>query len=103
MLLLSSAQNGSLGLRSDSLHVAIVITDWRSGSPSATLSVAAALHASLLQIHILDVFVVVVDGADMTVLQAIASNPELVFFTNSFNGSNLQQFQDTILPKLCTW
>jgi len=97
-LLLSSARSGALGLRSDSSPVAIVITDGRSNSQSATLSAAAALHAS----NIFDVFAVGVDGADVTELQAIASNPELVFFTNSFNSNGLQQLQDRILPQLCT-
>jgi len=98
MLLLSSARNGRLGLRSDSSHVAIVITDGRSGSPSATLSAVAALHAS----NIFDVFAIGIDGADVTELQAIASNPEFVFFTSSFNNNGLQQLQDRIVPLLCT-
>jgi len=98
-LLLSSARSGVLGLRNDSSHVAIVITDGESNSRSATLSAAAALHAS----NIFDVFAIGVDGADVTELQAIASNPEFVFFTNSFNLSNiLQQLQDRILSQLCT-
>jgi len=98
-LLLSSAQNGTLGLRSDSSHIAIVITDGRSGSQSATLSAAAALHAS----NIFDVFAVGVYRADVTVLQGIASNPEFVFFTNSFYSNNgLQQLQDRIISQLCT-
>jgi len=97
-LLLSSARSGALGLRSDSSHVAIVITDGVSNDRSATLSAAAALQAS----NIFDVFAVGVDGADVTELQAIASNPELVFFTNLFNSRGLQQLQDRIVPQLCT-
>jgi len=97
-LLLSSAQNGTLGLRNDSSHVAIVITDGASNDRSATLSAAAALHAS----NIFDVFAVGVDGADVTELQTIASSPEFVFFTNSFNSSSLQQLQNRILPQLFT-
>jgi len=97
-LLLSSAQNGALGLRNNSSHVAIVITDGVSNDRSATLSAAATLHAS----NIFDVFAVGVDGADVTELQGIASNPEFVFFTNSFNSNGLQQLQDRILPQLCT-
>ena len=96
-LLLSSAQNGVLQLRSDSLKVAIVITDGKSSSSSATLSAAAALHAS----NIFDVYSVGVDGADLTELQGIASRPDFVFFTNSFNSTGLQQLQDRILPQLC--
>ena len=96
-LLLSTAQNGSLGLRNDSTKVAIIITDGRSTSRTATLLAAAALHAS----NIFEVYSVGVDGADLTELQGIASRPDFVFFTNSFNSTGLQQLQDRILPQLC--
>ena len=93
-LLLSSAQNGALGLRSGSSKVAVIITDGQSNSQSATLSAAAALHAS----NTFKVYAVGVDGADVTELEGIASSPELVFFTN-YNG--LQQLQDRIIPESC--
>ena len=95
-LLLSTAQNGAIGLRDDSSKVAIVITDGRSSSQSATLSAAAALHAS----NIFDVFAVGVGGADLTELVGIASSPEFVFFTSSFNSMGLHQLQDRILSRL---
>ena len=97
-LLLSTAQNGALRLRSNSSKVAIVITDGRSSSSSATLSAAAALHAS----NIFDVYAVGVGGAYLPELEGIASSPEFVFFTSFFNSTSLQQIQDRILPKfLC--
>ena len=96
-LLLSTAQNGVLGLRSDSSKVAIVITDGQSDSQKATISAAAALHAS----NIFDVYAVGVDGTNMTELQGIASSPEFVFFTNYFNYNGLQQLQDRIISALC--
>ena len=96
-LLLSTAQDGTLGLRSNSSKVAIVITDGRSNSQSATLSAAAALHAA----NIFDVYAVGVDGVDLTELEGIASSIELVFFTNSFNNNGLEQLLDRILPQLC--
>ena len=96
-LLLSIAQNGVLGLRSDSSKVAIVITDGQSSSRTATLSAAAALHAS----NIFDVYAVGVDGAYLPELEGIASSPEYVFFTSSFNSTGLQQLQDRIVPQLC--
>ena len=96
-LLLSTAQNGVLGLRNDSFKVAIIITDGRSSNSSATLSAAARLHAS----NIFDVYAVGVDGAYLPELQGIASSPDFVFFTNSFNSTGLQQLQDGILPQLC--
>ena len=96
-LLLSSAQNGTLGLRNDSSKVAVIITDGQSSNRSATLSAAAILHAS----NIFDVYAVGVDGAYLPELQAIASSPDFVFFTSSFNSTGLQQLQDRILPQLC--
>ena len=96
-LLLTTAQNGILGLRSDSLNTAIIITDGHSSDHLATLSAAAALHAS----NIFDVFAVGVGGADLIELQTIASSPEFVFFTSSFNNTGLQQVQEKLLPQLC--
>ena len=96
-LLLSTAQNGTLGLRNDSSKVAIVITDGRSSSSSATSSAAAALHAP----NIFDAYAVGVGGAYLPELQGIASSPEFVFFTNSFNSIGLQQLHDKIIPHLC--
>ena len=96
-LLLSTAQNGLLRLRSDSTKIAIVITDGHSNSQTATLSAAARLHAS----NIFDVYAVGVDGADLTELWGIASSPDFVFFTSSFNSSGLQQLQEKLMPQLC--
>ena len=96
-LLLSTAQNGALGLREDSSKAAIIITDGRSSNPNATSSVATALHAS----NIFDVYAVGVDGADLNELEAIASSPEFIFFTSSFNNAGLQQLLVKLLQQLC--
>ena len=96
-LLLSTAQNGVLGLRNDSFKVAIVITDGQSSSRTATLAAAARLHAS----NIFDVYAVGIEGAYLPELQGIASSPDFVFFTNSSNSTGLQQLHDGILPQLC--
>ena len=96
-LLLSTAQNGVLGLRNNSTKVAIVITDGESSSSSATLSAAARLHA----LNIFDVYAVGVDGAYLPELQGIASSPDFVFFTSSFDSAGLQQLQDRLIPQLC--
>ena len=96
-LLLSTAQNGTLGLRSDSSKVAIVITDGHSNSQSATISAAAALHAS----NIFDVYAVGVGGADLTELENIASSPDFVFFASYFNSTSLQQLKKNLLQQLC--
>ena len=97
-LLLSSAQNGKLGLRNDSSKVAFVITDGWSNSPSTTLSAARLLHA----LHIFDVFAVGIVGANLTELQGIASSPKFVFFAKFLSNNNLQQLHDEILQELCT-
>ena len=96
-LLLSSAQNGVLGLRNDTSKVAIVITDAQSNSRSATLYAANLLHAS----NIFDVYAVGVDVADLIELKGIASSPEFVFFTSSFSSISIQQLEDEIMSQLC--
>ena len=97
--LLTTAQNGSLGLRRYSLKIAIVITDGESIDRSATFSSAAALHAS----NVFDVFSVGVDetvtGNDLNGLRAIASSPEFVFFTSSFYSTGLRLLQNRMLCK----
>ena len=96
-LLLSTAQNGALGLRSDSSKVMIFITDGRSDDKSETFTAADALHAS----NIFNIVTVGISGADMTELQRIASSRELVFFTHYFNSIGLQELKDKILSRLC--
>ena len=97
-LLLSTAQDGRLRLRSNSLKVAIVITDGESNNPVATETAATRLHAS----NVFNVvYAVGIAGADPTELQLIASDPPFVLFTESFSNADLQQLQDNILPQLC--
>ena len=96
-LLLLTAQNGTLGLRNNSLNSAIVITDGQSNNLSLTSAAAYALHAT----NIFDVYAVGVDGANQTELNRIASSPEFVFFTSSFNSDGLQQLENELLLHLC--
>ena len=96
-LLLSTAQDGRLRLRSNSLKVAIVITDGESNDPDATEIAATRLHAS----NIFDVYAIGIAGANQTELQLIASDPRFVLFTESFSNADLQQLQQKILPELC--
>ena len=98
-LLLSTAQNGTLGLRNDSSKVAIVITDGQSNNPSATLSAAAALHAS----NIFDVYAVGVGDAYLPELWEVASKACFVFFTSSFSTASIQQLQEKVLQHLSKW
>ena len=97
-LLLSTAQDGRLRLRSNSLKVAIVITDGGSNNPVATEIAATMLHAS----NIFNVvYAVGIARAIRTELQLIASDPRFVLFTESFSNADLQQLQENILPQLC--
>ena len=97
-LLLTTAENGSLGLRNNSSKIAIVITvtDWASTDSDATSLAATTLHAS----NIFDVYAV---GANRLELQRIASGPEpdFVLFADSFDNADLQQLEENILPGLC--
>lgn len=75
-LLLSSAQNGSLGIRNQTSHIAIVITGgWSDYSVRST---AAALHAA----NIFDVYAIGYDSASIYELNTIASDPKFVYFTD---------------------
>ena len=96
-LLLSSAQNGTLGLRSGSSNVAIVIAGRRSNNQSATLSAATTLHAS----NIFDVFAVGIRGFNPIELITIATFREFYFFENSFDKSSLMLLKDEVLRQLC--
>ena len=74
-LLLSTAQDGQLGLRNGSSKIAIVITDGESTNMSATFVAADKLNSS----NIFDIYAVGVGNADQTELRVIASSPDLVF------------------------
>ena len=95
-LLLSSAQNGALGLRNNSSKVAIVITDRRPYSISRTLSAADALHS----LNIFDIYAI--GRTDFRELKSIASSPEFAYSVSSFTSTELQKTKDEILPQLCT-
>ena len=97
-LLLSTAQDGTLGLRDIANKVAIIITDGQSTNQSATLTATSALHAS----DIFEVYAVGVARADLTELEAIASSPEFVLFTSSFDSNNLHQLVDRISLQFCS-
>ena len=98
-LLLSSAQDGSMGLRPGHPAIAIVITDGESNVNQAqTIPNAQSVHASNI---FQQVYAVGVGNADLTELNAIASDPSLVFNTNSFDSSAIQQLQQTLSERLC--
>ena len=63
-----------------------------------TIASAQALHASNI---FQQVYAVGVGNADVTELNAIASDPSLVFNTNSFDSTDIQQLQQSLSLRLC--
>ena len=96
-LLLSSAQDGGMGIRDGYPHVAIVVTDGRSNSESATLAAANALHAA----NIYQVYAAGLGGANLVELNAIASDPSLVFFTDEFNAGSVAELTRNFTQMIC--
>ena len=94
-LLLSSAENGSLGIRNETSNIAIVITGGQSNSQYSTQSAAAALHAA----NIFDVYAIGYGSADINELNTIASDPNFVYFTNVLN---IEELQMNVINQLCS-
>ena len=97
-LLLSSAQNGSLGIRNGTSNIAIIITGGRSDSYYSTQSAAAALHAT----NIFDVYAIGYGNANINELNAIASDPHFVHFINISNMLDLEKSQLNVTDQLCS-
>ena len=97
-LLLSSAQNGLLGIRNETSHIAIVITGGRSNSNYSTQSAAAALHAA----NIFDVYAIGYSSADINELNAIASDPNFVYYTNFYSRNDTKELGRNITDQLCS-
>lgn len=70
------------GARNDSKHIAIVMTDGQSSSPSATSVAAAALHKTGTEVMTIGI------GSSVTLseLQTIASDNQHVFQVISFDA-----------------
>ena len=96
--LLSSAQNGFLGIRNETSNIAIVITDGRSDNQFSTRSAAASLHAA----NIFDVYAIGYGSADINELNTIASDPNFVYFTDFFSSFDIQQLQMNLTDQLCS-
>ena len=97
-LLLSSTQNGSLGIRNKTSNIAIVITGGRSDYQNSTQSAAAALHTA----NIFDVYAIGYDRADNYELNTIASDPHFVYFTAFYNRYDIEELQMNITDQLCS-
>ena len=97
-LLLSSAQNDTLGLRAERTNIAIVFTAGRSSSQFSTLLAANALHAA----NIYDVYAVGIDRADFFELRTIASDPRFVYRRSFFSSFDVERLQQFVINRLCT-
>ena len=97
-LLLSSAQDGSLGIRNETSNVAIVITGGRSYDYYSTQSAAAALHAA----NIFDVYAIGYNSANIYELNTIASDPHFVYFTNFYNLFEVEELRMNVINQLCS-
>ena len=97
-LLLSSAQNGSLGIRNETSNIAIVITGGQSDSNYSTQAAAAALHAA----NIFDVYAIGYGNADINELNAVASDPHFVHFINISDMLDLKESQLNVTDQLCS-
>ncbi|XP_065903420.1 uncharacterized protein [Dysidea avara] len=96
-LLLSSAQNGRMGIRDGHPHIAIIVTDGLSSNRAATLADANALHAA----NIYQVYAAGLGNANLDELNAIASDPSLVFFTNEFNADSVAELTSNFTQMIC--
>ena len=97
-LLLSSAQNDSLGIRNETSNIAIVITGGQSDDYYSTQSAAAALHAA----NIFDVYAIGYDSANIYELNTIASDPHFVYFTNFYNTYDIEELRMNVTDQLCS-
>ena len=97
-LLLASAVNGSLGIRNETSHIAIVITGGRSNNNYSTQSAAVALHAA----NIFDVYAIGYNSADINELNTIASDPSFVYFTNFSNRYDVEELLMNVTDQLCS-
>ena len=98
-LLLSSAQDGIMGLRPGHPHIAIVITDGISSvNVAETVPNAERVHASNI---FQQVYAVGINDAHISELNAIASDPSLVFNSDTLTGEAVRQLQYDLSNTLC--
>ena len=97
-LLLSSAQDGTMGLRPGYPHIAILITDGISTvNPEQTVPIAQQIHASNIFQSLLAVGIT--NEVDHNELVAIATDSSCVFYSTTFDG--LSQLTEDLSYKIC--
>ena len=100
-LLLSSAQDGAMGLRDGHTHVAIVVTDGRSNDPASTTAAADALHASgIYQVYAAGLGLGALMAAQNE-LNLIASDCSLVFERRRFDVIRVAQLTNMFTQTIC--
>ena len=88
---------GALNLRDGYTHNAIVVTDGGSTSQSDTMNAANALHAA----KVCDkVYAIGVNMNNTAELEAIASDPSLVFSTTNFDSNIVTALQQNVTQML---
>ena len=96
-LLLSSAQDGTMGIRNGRPQLAVVVTDGRSNNRRRTREAASILHAA----GIYQVYVAGLGNADMAEVNIIASDPSLVFFSNEFDMDSVIELMENFTQLIC--
>jgi len=96
-LLLSASQDGRMGLRDGRACIVIVVTDGKSNDESATLAAADAFHTA----DICEVYAAGLGNANPTELNAIASDPSLVFNSDDFDSATVNALTDKIIEMIC--
>jgi len=89
---------GALGLRPGYNNTVIFVTDGASDNRSATLTATSALHESKIYDQI---YAVGIRGAITTELNAIGSDPSLVFFASNFDSTTVTALQQDVTQELC--
>jgi len=110
-LLLDAAQDGTLGLRNDTVHIAVFITDGRphikhlhnqsSNASKATMAAAKRLHESNIYHH---VYAVGIEGNKQIIskfLEYIAYPSSLVFHIAGFNADLFEELGRNLTLQFC--
>jgi len=95
--LLASTQTGAMGIRNGRTQIAIVVTNGISVDPIGTIVAANLLHAA----DIYQVYAAGLGNNNMAELDAIASDPSLVFFSPTFDMSSVRELTKNFTQTIC--
>jgi len=97
-LLLSSAQDGSMGLRDGHPHIAVIMTDGRSLDKKGTAAAARDLHDAGVYDKIISVGI---GDYQTTELNVIADDFINLFVESNFTSEDIELLQNNISLELC--